>query len=167
MYNYNCAKYYKGELHSAVRAQDSWNKPFYRGQGGFPWGNVIKFESKERVNASLGKGEGVREGKRWKKRKEKPVPGKRHVQKPCGRRAPISLRCDGYKATGNMEWLEAGSAEGPGHVESYMPYYGIWLFFLEHREEHIAMFYFESGMIRFAFQKIASADTGTDRGRPE
>lgn len=40
---------------------------------------MIKFEFKERVNVLLGKGEGVREGKRWKKRKEKFVLGKWYV----------------------------------------------------------------------------------------
>lgn len=48
---------------------------------------MIKFKSKERVNTSLGR-VGGGGGIRRREKRKKGFPGKRHVPKPCGRRAP-------------------------------------------------------------------------------
>ena len=141
-----------------MRTRYGQNKPLYRGQGGLPQGIMSKFQSEERVNTSLGKGEVWRWGeKRQKKRKETGVPGKRYVQKPCSRRARSTPE-------GSTEGLGAGSTQGPGHAESCMPREGIRCLFLEHGREGIAMLHSESDMIRFASQRTAWGDMGMDSG---
>lgn len=122
---------------------------------------MIKFKSKERVNTSLGRvGGGGGIGRR-EKRKEG-FPGKRHVTKPSGRRAPRVSSVAVSKGRGNIDRLGAGSAQGPGHGKPCMPYSVIQLLLLKHKEEDMAIFCSESEIIRFALQRIALDDMGTD-----
>lgn len=140
-----------------MRTHCGQHKPLYSGQGGVPQGIMRKFQSEERVNTSLGKGEVWRWGEKRQKRKETGVPGKRHVQKPCSRRAPST-------SDGSTEGLGAGSTQGPGHAESCTPREGMRCLFLEHGREGISMLHSDSEMIRFAFQRTAWGDMGMDCG---